>query len=68
MCPEQVLSFQFTDQNRRELMMHLAAFCRDVWLRDTAPKAGTEGCSYCEMRTACVRYAGNRGRVAWPAA
>jgi PD-(D/E)XK nuclease superfamily len=68
MCPEQVLSFQFTDQNRRELMMHLAAFCRDVWLRDTAPKAGTEGCAYCEMRTACVRYAGNRGRVAWPAA
>jgi hypothetical protein len=68
MCPEQVLSFKFTEQNYNEMLMHLAAFCRDVWLRDVTPKAGTEGCSYCEMRSACVRYAGDRGRVAWPAA
>jgi hypothetical protein len=68
MCPEEVLRFRFTDQDYRELLMHLAAYCRDVWLKDETPKAGTDGCGYCEVRHACVRYAVPRGRVNWPAA
>jgi hypothetical protein len=69
MCTERVLSFRFTEQNRRELLMHLADYCRDVWRKDETPKAGTEGCGWCEVRHACVRYAQpTGGRISWPAA
>jgi hypothetical protein len=68
MCPEDVLHFRFTEQHRREMLTHLAAYCRDVWLGDETPKAGTDGCGWCEVRSSCVRYAQPRGRADWPAA
>ena len=69
MCPEPVLWFQFTDQNRRELLASVVSYCRDVWLRDERPKADVEGCPQCEVKQACAKFAAPAasGRVPWPA-
>jgi len=67
MCPEQVLPFVFTQQQRSEVVQRILGYCRSVWRGEHRPKEGTAGCSFCEVRHACPRYAGQgRGRVAWP--
>jgi hypothetical protein len=68
MCPEQVLWFEFSDQDRRGLLTDVASYCSSVWRKEMPPKAGTEGCDRCEVRGACLRYAGELGggRVPWP--
>jgi hypothetical protein len=66
LCKQQLLPFRFTEQHRRELFAAVQRYCEDVWRGDQAPKAGIEGCGWCEVRQACVRYAAPPGRVPWP--
>jgi PD-(D/E)XK nuclease superfamily len=68
LCPEPVLRFRFTEQHRRELWSAVARYATDVWRKDDAPKLTTEGCDWCEVKHACIRFASAPGRVKWPAA
>ena len=66
MCPEQVLPFQFSEQQYAEMISRIHRYCHAVWRKDFTPKANEDGCGWCEVRHACVKYAAPPGRVPWP--
>lgn len=45
-----------SDQDRNEMYSRIIKVAHDIWRGDHSPKDGTEGCVWCEVRHACVRY------------
>lgn len=50
------ISFTPSDQDRLEMYGRIINVAHAIWLEDFHPKAGTEGCSRCEVRHGCIRY------------
>ena len=63
MCPEPVMSFTFTDDDRREMLGIICSVAADIWRGQLPPKADNAGCSWCPVKSACPKFAHSRGRV-----
>ena len=63
MCPDPVLTFCFTEDDRREMLGTICRVAEDIWRGELPPKSGNAGCSQCEVSAACPKFAHGRGRV-----
>jgi hypothetical protein len=63
MCPEPVLPFIFTEDQRREMFATICAVANDIWRGELPPKADNAGCNQCAVKAACPKFAHSRGRV-----
>lgn len=63
MCTQPVLVATFTAAARAELWARITAMARHIWSGDVACKETTGGCTWCEVRHACVRYAPGAGNT-----
>lgn len=68
LCEQQVMEFQFTEEDRRVMLTRIAGTATDIWKGNTFPKASSEGCQYCPVRHACPKYKSIGGRVSLAAA
>lgn len=50
------ISFTPSDEDRLQMFQRIVSVAHSIWREDFAPKAGTEGCTSCECRGACIRY------------
>lgn len=68
MCEQQIVPFQITEDQRREMLTRIVRTAHDIWQGNTLPKADSVGCQGCFVRHACPKYkvAGGRGRVVMP--
>lgn len=68
MCDQQVVPFQFDEEQRRDMMTRIVSTATDIWRGNTLPKASSEGCRDCFVRHACPKYhvPGGHGRVQFP--
>jgi len=57
MCRRPVLEFVLTAEHRRQMWAQILRMAEDIWRTHAPPKADTDGCTQCEVRHACVRYA-----------
>lgn len=57
MCEQQVLEFVVTDNERSQMFSRITNFAHDIWREEKTCKADTAGCSWCEVRHACPRFA-----------
>lgn len=66
MCAERVLPVTITDQAVREMAARITRTANDIWAGRLAPKAGNEGCNWCEVMRVCPKFAlpTRPGRVA----
>lgn len=62
------ISFTPSDEDRLQMFQRIVTVAHSIWREDFAPKAGTEGCTNCECRGACIRYqpSGRAGPVGLP--
>jgi hypothetical protein len=68
MIDQRVLTFEFSETDRRDMMYRMSKVATDIWRGALGPKADMAGCDRCDVRHACPKFAGTgRGRVAWPA-
>lgn len=63
MCPEPVLPFYFTADQRREMFVTICAVANDIWRENLPPKADSVGCDRCAVKAMCPKFAHGRGRV-----
>ena len=63
MCPEPVLAFRFTEDQRREMFAVICSVASDIWRGELPAKADNAGCNQCACRAACPKFAHSRGRV-----
>jgi len=57
MCRQPVLEWTLDDDHRRQMWAAIVRMCHDIWRSDDACKQGTDGCGFCDVRHACIRYA-----------
>lgn len=50
------VSFSVSNDDRAQMFTRIARVAQEIMRGDVAPKAGTAGCAYCEVRDACERY------------
>lgn len=60
------LSFRPSDEDRTQMYARIIGVAQAIMRRDYAPKEGSDGCSWCEVRHACVRYAPEPGTRVMP--
>lgn len=63
MCPEPVLPFHFSEDDRRQMLVTICSVAEDIWRGELPPKADSAGCNQCAVRQACPKFAHGRGRV-----
>jgi PD-(D/E)XK nuclease superfamily len=63
MCPEQVISFSFTAEDRRQMFVTICSVAADIWSKNLPPKSSSAGCDRCPVRHGCVKFSHGRGRV-----
>ncbi len=63
MCPEPVLPFYFSEDDRREMLVTICDVAADIWRGELPPKADNAGCNQCACKAACPKFAHGRGRV-----
>lgn len=56
MCRKPFLQWRLDPDSRRQMFAHILRMAGDIWRADAACKDGTDGCQWCEVRHACVRY------------
>ena len=56
MCTEPVKEFVLGDEQRNQLLVHIAGMATDIWRDDQTCKESTAGCGWCEVRHACPRF------------
>lgn len=66
MCAQQVLPVTITDQAVREMAARIERTANDIWAGRVGPKAGNEGCDWCEVQRLCPKFnlPARPGRVA----
>lgn len=57
MCKQPVLQWNLTNEHRQQMWAAIVSMANDIWRRDNACKDTTDGCSSCDVRHACARYA-----------
>jgi hypothetical protein len=55
------LSFVPSDEDRTQMFIRIESVAHSIMRGDYRPKASTAGCSWCETRHACIRYAPKPG-------
>jgi PD-(D/E)XK nuclease superfamily protein len=50
------ISFVPSDEDRTQMLTRIVTVAHQIMRGDNAPKADSGGCSYCEVRHACVKY------------
>lgn len=45
-----------TDADLRSMMSRIVKMAHDVWRGDTEPKASADGCAYCPVKHACLKF------------
>lgn len=64
MCQEPVLTFTWTEDQRREMFTRITRIAEGMWRGDHAPKVSNAGCDRCPVRHACPKWAvTGRGRA-----
>lgn len=67
MCDQQVLMFNITDEQRRQMFVAICDTAADIWRGDLPPKSDNIGCDWCPVHHACSKHARSRGRQGEPA-
>ena len=57
MCELRTVGLSVTEDMRRDLYGRLTRMAQQIWSADRRCKDGTAGCTWCEVRHACTRYA-----------
>jgi hypothetical protein len=57
MCKQRVLSFTLTPDDHAQMMARIIRMAHGIWRNETEPKQGPEGCSWCQMRLHCAKFA-----------
>jgi len=57
MCPQQMLGITITDEDRRQMWARIQRMVEEIRTDAITCKSGTAGCTWCEVRHACPRYA-----------
>lgn len=57
MCTEPLMVFNFDSETRREMLVRILRYVADVKARNESCREDTAGCSWCEVKHACKRYA-----------
>lgn len=64
MCQLPIVPLTVTDDHRMGLMGKIVNYAHSVWREEFDPKESDAGCSYCPVRTACVKFKKNEsGRM-----
>lgn len=50
------ISFVPSEEDRRQMFIRIERVAQNILAGDVAPKASSDGCSYCEVRHACIKY------------
>ncbi len=56
MCAEQLLAWEVTDDQRRDLLARITRYANDVWTSQTDCTDDTSKCHWCDVKHACPRY------------
>ena len=62
MCTEQVLKVHVDEDARRQMAGRIIKTTQDIWAGRLAPKAGDEGCGWCDVHNACPKFKVRPGR------
>lgn len=54
-------SFRPSDEDRTQMLTRIERVAHAIWHGDHAPKSDSTGCSWCEVRHACSKYAPEPG-------
>lgn len=54
-----------TDADRNSLLSRIVKMAHAIWRDETQPKPGSEGCSFCQVRHACSKFAGTNEGAPW---
>lgn len=54
-----------TDADRMSMLARITKVAHDRWRDDVSPKEGNEGCSFCQVRHACPKWAGHGQPQVW---
>lgn len=57
MCKERILTFDVTDQQRRDLLIRIERYAHDIWSGEKACTEDTSKCHWCDVKHACTRFA-----------
>jgi PD-(D/E)XK nuclease superfamily protein len=60
------LSFTPSEEDRTLMLTRIIGVAHGIMRQDYSPKAGSEGCSWCECRNSCVKYAPEPGTQTMP--
>lgn len=63
LCKEPIVMIEPTEQLRSELVGRIINYVHSRAKEDYAPKEDTSGCSYCDVRFACLAFRPVNGRV-----
>lgn len=55
------ISFTPTEEDRTQMYTRIVTVAHQIMRGDAAPKEGSEGCSWCEVKHACSKYAREPG-------
>lgn len=56
MCNERLLTFEVTDEDRRNLMIRIQRYAHDVWAGERRCTQDTSKCHWCDVKHACSRF------------
>jgi hypothetical protein len=60
------ISFRPSEEDRTQMYTRIVSVAQAIMRADHSPKADSTGCSYCETRNACVKYAPEPGTKTMP--
>lgn len=56
MCTERTLTFEVTDDARRDLLIRIERYAHDVWAGERTCTDDTSTCHWCDVKHACSRF------------
>ncbi len=57
MCDVQIMEWTVSDQDRATMFSRIVGMAHDIWREERTCKETTAGCSWCDVRHACPRFA-----------
>lgn len=63
MCEHQDPVFELDQDDYSQMFARITNVAREIWAGKVHPKVDNTGCRYCDVRGACPKFSGRRGRV-----
>ncbi len=57
LCPKPVHPYEVTDDLRLQMYQRIVGVANDIWNEDNTPRADNKICGYCEVKSACEKFA-----------